>query len=87
MQGNASDLMNGLPLQSVYKSDLEPFHKPLRLMTVVFAPRKKIEAVINQQEILKKLFGNGWVLMVSIDPETQERFELQRDFTWQKLTH
>jgi uncharacterized protein YbcC (UPF0753/DUF2309 family) len=57
------------------------------LMTVVFAPRKKIEAVINQQEILKKLFGNGWVLMVSIDPETQERFELQRDFTWQKLTH
>ena len=36
MQGNASDLMHGLPLQSVYSADDQPHHEPLRLFTVVY---------------------------------------------------
>lgn len=85
MQGNASDLMHGLPLQSVYKSDQEVYHEPMRLMSIVYAPRNMIEAIINEQKILQKLFGNGWVSLVCYDPELNERFILLRDLTWSKM--
>lgn len=82
MQGNASDLMHGLALQSVYKSDNEPYHKPMRLSVVVYAPKEKIEGVVMQHEILKKLFGNGWVHMICFDPRDQKQYQLKRDLTW-----
>ncbi len=73
MQGNASDLMTGLPLQSVFSRDREAYHELQRLMTIVYAPRDKIDNIIWQHSILKKLFGNGWVQMVAIEPE-QHKF-------------
>jgi hypothetical protein len=82
MQGNASDLMNGLPLQSVYKSDTEPYHEPVRLTTLVHAPRAKIDAVIAGQAVLQKLFGHGWVTLACLDPETRKTYLLGRDMTW-----
>ncbi len=82
MQGNASDLMHGLPLQSVFKTDLSPYHEPLRLTTVVLAPRAMIDSIIAEQGILKKLFGNGWVLLACIDPQTHKVSKLQRDLSW-----
>ena len=85
MQGNASDLMHGLPLQSVFKSDDKAYHEPMRLMSVVCAPRNMIEKIIKQQTVLQKLFGNGWVSLVCLDPELNERFILQRDLSWAKL--
>ncbi|MDX8430421.1 MAG: DUF2309 domain-containing protein [Candidatus Algichlamydia australiensis] len=85
MQGNASDLMTGLPLQSVYSSDKSSYHVPQRLMTVVYAPRERLDSIIESHEVLKKLFGNGWVELVSISPETHEANLLKRDFTWEKV--
>ncbi len=82
MQGNASDLMTGLALQSVYKTDLEAYHQPLRLTVVVVAPRALIDAIIPQHAILKKLFGNGWIHLICHDPETKQHYKLQRDFGW-----
>lgn len=84
MQSNASDLMHGLPLQSVNKSDGEAYHKPLRLMTIVYAPRVMIDQIIKEQEVLQKLFGNGWVTLACIEPETGEKFILGRNLKWQK---
>ncbi len=86
MQGNASDLMHGLPLQSVYAADDKPYHEPLRLLTVVYAPRGVIEAIVHKQAVLQKLFGNGWVRLACIDPSENKAYLLQRDFTWRK-TH
>ena len=60
MQGNASDLMTGLPLQSVYSSDRQAYHEPQRLMCVVYAPLTMIEKIVHTQPALQKLFGNGW---------------------------
>lgn len=85
MQGNASDLMNGLPLQSVFKADGQAYHEPARLMTIVCAPRAMVGKIIAEQEILQKLFGNGWVSLVCIDPLSNERMILQRDLTWAKV--
>jgi uncharacterized protein len=82
MQGNASDLMHGLPLQSVYKSDDEPYHQPVRLTAVVYAPKDRIDRIIKDHEILQKLFGNGWVHLISYDPEACIKYRLMRDFTW-----
>ncbi|MBB64606.1 MAG: hypothetical protein CMO81_06035 [Waddliaceae bacterium] len=85
MQGNASDLMSGLPLQSVYKNDLEAYHEPNRLNVLIHAPQSRIEQIIQEQSILQKLFGNGWVTLIAYPPSTNEAFILKRDFTWSKL--
>ncbi|MCI5051832.1 MAG: DUF2309 domain-containing protein [Simkaniaceae bacterium] len=82
MQGNASDLMHGLPMQSVYQSDDEPYHRPQRLTVIVHAPKKRLSQIIEEQPILQKLFGNGWVHLVCHDPQEEKSFNLQRDFTW-----
>jgi uncharacterized protein YbcC (UPF0753/DUF2309 family) len=83
MQGNASDLMTGLPLQSVYISDSEAYHEMQRLMTVVYAPRAMLDKIIAKQEILKKLFGNGWVRLTCIDPSDNQIYFLNEDIKWQ----
>lgn len=86
MQGNASDLMTGLPLQSVYKTDKEAYHEPVRLMTLVYAQPSLITKVIEKQAVLQKLFGQGWVRLICIDPENMKAsYCLNRDLTWQKI--
>ncbi len=85
MQGNASDLMTGLPLQSVYLNDKKPYHEVNRLMTVVFAPKELVNKIILHQPVLKKLFGNGWVKLSLIEPESRKIYNLKRDFSWQAL--
>lgn len=84
MQGNASDLMHGLPLQSVYTADNQPYHEPLRLMTIVYAPWNFIDKIIQNQPDLQTLFRNSWVLLVSIDPETNDQYFLHKDLVWRK---
>ncbi len=86
MQGNASDLMTGLPLQSVFADDARPYHEPQRLMTLVYAPRAMIDPIIARQEILKTLFGNGWVTLACIEPASKDSYFLQRDLTWTKAS-
>lgn len=85
MQGNASDLMTGLPLQSVYLSDKKPYHEIQRLLTVVYAPRSYIDNIISKEAGLQKLFQNGWVTLSCIEPFNQRYFILERDLTWQKV--
>lgn len=85
MQGNASDLMNGLPLQSVYKSDTDPYHEPQRLFVIVHAPQIILNNIIQAQPILQKLFGNGWMKMAAIDPENNKTYLLNRNFSWQVI--
>lgn len=85
VQGNGSDLMTGLPLQSVYKDDLQPYHEPMRLLTVVCAPCRYVESVVMNEAVLQKLFGNGWVTLVCLDPESNKQYLLQNTLTWQEL--
>lgn len=85
MQGNASDLMNGLPLQSVFESDEVPYHTPMRLSVVIYSPKARIERIIAQHEILQKLFGNAWIHMICHDPNDQHKYRLNCDLNWAKI--
>jgi uncharacterized protein len=67
-QGNASDLMTGLPLQSVYSDDENLFHQPLRITNYIFAPKQNVERIIKSHESLKKLVINKWIKIIVYDP-------------------
>jgi len=82
VQGNGSDLMTGLPLQSVHAAAGRVYHQPLRLLTVVEAPLVRVEAVIARNPILRMLFGNGWVALMVADPESGRLRRRSRDGTW-----
>lgn len=86
MQGNASDLMTGLPLQSVASADGVPYHEPLRLLAVVRAPLLRVEEVISRHAILRTLFGNGWVALTVADPETGAFLRRRRDGSWERIS-
>lgn len=82
MQGNASDLMHGLPLQSVYISNDNAFHEPMRLLVCLYAPRSIVSSIISRQAILKKLFANEWVKLITFDPIDQDFYSLNSDLNW-----
>lgn len=84
MQGNASDLMHGLPLQSVYKSDDEPHHIPTRLTTFIYAPLSYVTKVIDNNKKLKELFANEWLHLLCYDPILKCTYTLQRNLTWKQ---
>ncbi|MCW8871043.1 MAG: DUF2309 domain-containing protein [Xanthomonadales bacterium] len=85
MQGNASDLMHGLPLQSVCSGDGDPWHQPQRLLAIVRAPRDRVRDIVQRQPILRKLLGNGWVSLACIDPVDDQAWLLARDLlSWQE---
>jgi uncharacterized protein YbcC (UPF0753/DUF2309 family) len=68
MMGPWSDLQAGLPTQTVLSGDM-PYHEPLRLLTVIEAPRGRIDALIAKHQILRDFYDNRWVHLVAFDPE------------------
>jgi uncharacterized protein YbcC (UPF0753/DUF2309 family) len=82
MQGNASDLMTGLPAQSVMSADGVAYHEPLRLLAVVRAPLARVQAIVARHRILQTLFDHGWVALLVADPETGRFLRRGRDGSW-----
>lgn len=82
MQGNASDLMHGLPLQSVFSSDQIAYHEPIRLLVIIYAPHELVNGIISKQVLLKKLFGNEWMQLVCIDPIDNNYYHMTGSLKW-----
>jgi len=69
MTGNLSDLRTGLPAQTVL-ADGQPYHEPLRLITVIEAPLKRVQAAIDRVAVVRRLLNNGWIRVMVLDPES-----------------
>ena len=82
MQGNASDIMHGLPLQSAYESDSKLYHEPVRLTTIVYGSKDLISKAINGSDILQRLFGNEWVFLHCFDIPSGKRYVLDINLEW-----
>ena len=69
MTGNLSDLRTGLPAQTVLAKG-QPYHEPMRLITVIEAPFEHVLAAIDKVAVVRKLLSNGWIRLLIIDPES-----------------
>lgn len=68
IQGNASDLLIGLPEQSVQYYQGQLYHQPSRLLIVVYAPAQRLINVLTSQPELAEKFANEWLLLRVYDP-------------------
>lgn len=75
-QGNASDLMHGLSMQSVHSSDTNLYHIPQRIINYIYAPRDRVEKIIKKHTVLQQLIYNSWIKLVIIDPHNNKFYNL-----------
>jgi uncharacterized protein YbcC (UPF0753/DUF2309 family) len=68
MSGPQSDLRTGLARQTVMDGP-RPFHEPVRMLTLIEAPRERIIRIIGRQRLLQHLYDNQWVHLAALDPE------------------
>ena len=81
MSGPWSDLRLGLARQTVMNGDV-PYHEPMRLLTIVEAPRERIERLIPRHEVLQHFYHNEWVHLVALDPEDGIWYRYRPDVKW-----
>jgi uncharacterized protein YbcC (UPF0753/DUF2309 family) len=82
-QGNGGDLATGLPLQSLFAADDEPYHQPLRLSTVIHAPVERVTEVLAGHDHLRTLLDNGWLSLTVVDPERDHgAFRYEEALAW-----
>ncbi|MHB8481474.1 MAG: DUF2309 domain-containing protein [Nitrospiria bacterium] len=68
MSGPQSDLRTGLAWQTVMDGP-RPYHEPMRLLTLIEAPRERIGQITRRHRLLQRLYDNEWVRLVALDPE------------------
>ncbi|PRP91188.1 hypothetical protein ENSA5_57600 [Enhygromyxa salina] len=66
LNGTSGDLRTGLPLQ------MTEIHEPMRLLVIVEARPDTLLAIAGRQPILAELITNGWIQLVSVDPDSGE---------------
>jgi len=84
MSGVSSDLRIGLPAQTVFNG-AEPYHEPMRLLTVIEAPRERIRAIILKHPLLERLFDLEWVSLVALDPDDLKLYQYEVMTGWTAL--
>ena len=72
MNGHASDLRTGLPLQMV------EIHEPVRILFVIETTPERLEKVIAGNPTVKEFVVNRWIRMATMDPATG-RIQIRRD--------
>ncbi|QDU89101.1 hypothetical protein Pla175_24870 [Pirellulimonas nuda] len=80
--GNGGDLKTGLPWESIHDG-VHYRHDPVRLLSVVAAPRAQIAGILRRHSGVEQLAVNGWIHLVAIDAGAFHRFTPQK--TWQEI--
>ncbi len=70
MSGPQSDLRTGLAEQTVM-SGRRPYHEAMRLLTLVEAPRERIDRILRRQHPLRRLYDNEWLRLIAVEPQTR----------------
>ncbi len=81
MSGPWSDLRLGLARQTVMNGD-RPYHEPMRLLTVIEAPRARIEKLIARHELLRHYYHHEWVHLVALEPEDGRLYRYRPTGEW-----
>ncbi len=68
MSGPWSDLRLGLARQTVMNGEV-PYHEPMRLLTIIEAPRERIDRLIERHDMLQHFYHKEWVHLVALEPE------------------
>lgn len=84
MSGPWSDLRLGLARQTVMNGEM-PYHEPMRLLTIVEAPRKGIEKLIARHEVLQHYYHNEWVHLIVLDPEDGDWYRYRPTGEWSRI--
>lgn len=83
VQGNGGDLKMGLPLQSLKASDIEMYHQPLRLTTIIHAPVERVESILRKNKHLQTLLDNEWMYLKVIDSMDSNEFKTySKNYNW-----
>ena len=85
MWGNESDLLPGLPTQTLMDGE-RLYHEPLRLLVVVQAGRERIDRVFSNNPPLRRLLVNGWIRLVAADPSDRAFFRMHAPGDWSPVT-
>jgi uncharacterized protein len=85
MSGPWSDLRLGLARQTVMNGEVA-YHEPMRLLTVIEAPRPNIEKLIGRHELLQHFYHNEWVHLVAMDPEDGALYRYRPTGAWNRVT-
>ena len=87
VQGNGGDLKMGLPLQSLFQSDNETYHQPLRLSVLIQAPVTWVMDILARNENLKTLLDNEWIYLMVMDPLQQNNIlRYRKNMEWIPMT-
>jgi len=84
MSGPWSDLRLGLAWQTMMNGEI-PYHEPMRLLTVIEAPRAKIETLVRRHEMLQHLYHNEWVHLVAFDPKDRGLYRYRPTGAWNRV--
>jgi uncharacterized protein YbcC (UPF0753/DUF2309 family) len=84
VQGNGGDLKMGLPLQSLFGSDENMYHQPLRLSVMIQAPINRVSEILLRNDNLKELLDNEWIYLMVMDPkQNSEIFRYKKSLQWE----
>ncbi len=84
MSGVSSDLLYGIPLQSISTVDNHICHEQLRLLIIIYSTRDIVLRIIQNSYKLSGLFANDWNYLAVIEPGSHDIYLLQNDFSWLK---
>ncbi len=88
VQGNGGDLKMGLPLQSLFGSDDNLYHQPLRLSVMIQAPISSVSEILVRNENLRTLLDNEWIYLMVMDPtQNNEIYRYKKSIRWESMSN
>jgi uncharacterized protein YbcC (UPF0753/DUF2309 family) len=57
----------------------------MRLLTLIEAPRERIDQVVRSHGLLQRLYNNEWIRLIAIDPEKGTSYRYTPRGGWTKI--